>query len=345
MHLKAFHVSLLNIVTSDRMLICIDVLLTVMRQITDHIIMIRPKHFGFNAETAANNVFQSYDNTLSAKEVATKAMKEFDAFVLLLEKNGIHVDVIEDTDKPAKPDAVFPNNWFSTHADGVLITYPMKSDIRRAERREDIVEDLAKRYGVTRRYAFEVFEDQEKFLEGTGSLVLDHVHKIAYACLSPRTDVEVLDKFCILRDYTPCTFHAVYNGAPVYHTNVVMSLGTAYVVICMECIPDEKERELLKQSFEMTKKEVIAISSEQMAAFAGNMIQLQSRFGDAICVMSDQAYQALDKSQIRTLEQHNRILHAPMFTIEKYGGGSARCMIAENFLSNVERADSEKVRR
>ncbi len=304
-----------------------------MRQITDHIIMIRPKHFGYNSETAGNNTFQNDDQSLTSEQIAAKALKEFDAFVLLLQENGIHIDVIEDTDKPVKPDAIFPNNWFSTHGDGAFITYPMRSKVRRLERREDIIEEISRLYGVVKRYSFEVFEEQDQFLEGTGSLVLDREHRLAYACISPRTDVELLDKFCILRGYTARTFHAMYDDVAVYHTNVVMSLATTYVVICLECIPDEKEREMLQNSFKHSNKEIIEISTKQMAAFAGNMIQLQSRFGDAICVMSEQAYKSLNKDQIAAIEKHNRILSSPVYTIEKYGGGSARCMIAENFLT------------
>jgi hypothetical protein len=304
-----------------------------MRQITDHIIMIRPKHFGYNTETASNNTFQSDDHSLAPEKISELALKEFDAFVELLEKNGIHVDVIEDTDNPVKPDAIFPNNWFSTHGDGAIITYPMRSAVRRLERREDVVDQLSRQYGGAKRYSFEVFEDQNQFLEGTGSMVLDREHRIAYACISPRTDVELLDKFCVLRGYTPRAFHAFYEDAAVYHTNVVMALATTYVVICMECIPDEKEREMLRSSFRQANKEIIEISTAQMAAFAGNMIQLQSRFGDAICVMSEQAHRSLSKEQLAAIEKHNRILSAPVYTIEKYGGGSARCMIAENFLA------------
>ena len=306
-----------------------------MRQITDHIIMIRPKHFGFNAETASNNSFQSDDQSMTVEQISTQAIKEFDAFVYLLESNGIHVDVMEDTDTPLKPDAVFPNNWISTHGDGVVVTYPIRSMTRRAERREDIIEELAHHYKITKRYAFEVFEDQDQYLEGTGSMVLDREYRLVYACLSPRTDIELLDKFCLLRGYTPIVFHAVYEGIPVYHTNVMMALGTTYVVICMECIPDVQERAKLSESFRNTKKEVIEISEAQMASFAGNMIQLQSRFGETFCVMSEQAYNALNKSQVEAIEYHNRILYGPIFIIEKYGGGSVRCMIAENFLSKA----------
>jgi hypothetical protein len=186
---------------------------------------------------------------------------------------------------------------------------------------------------VNKRYAFEVFEDQELFLEGTGSLVLDREYRVAYACISPRTDPGLVYKFCVLRGYTPVLFHAIYDGTPVYHTNVVMALGITYVVICFECIPDDKEREQLRTSFVKTNKEIIEITAKQMASFAGNMIQLQSRQGEALCVMSEQAYKSLTPGQITALEKHNRILYSPVFTIEKYGGGSARCMIAENFLA------------
>jgi hypothetical protein len=310
-----------------------------MRQITDHIIMIRPKHFGYNTETAGNNTFQQNDQALTSEQISAQALKEFDSLVHELESNGIHVDVIDDTDKPVKPDAVFPNNWFSTHEDGTVITYPMMSVARRNERREDVLENIARHYGITRRYAFEVFEDQGQYLEGTGSLVLDRIHRIAYACLSPRTDLALLEKYCVLREYAPCAFHAIYNGVPVYHTNVVMALGTTYVVICMECIPDQNEREVLRANFRKTEKEVIEITSGQMAAFAGNMIQLQSRFGEAFCVMSAQAYNALTPDQISALEKHNRIVYCPVDTIEKYGGGSARCMIAENFLFRHKEAE------
>lgn len=300
--------------------------------------MIRPKHFGFNADTATNNTFQHDDPSLTPEEIASKARDEFDALVKLLDSNGIHVDVIEDTDMPVKPDAVFPNNWFSTHGDGVIMTYPMHSVLRRAERREDVIDILSKHYNVTKRYAFEVFEEQNQFLEGTGSLVFDREHRLAYACISQRTDVGLLDKFCILRGYTPRTFHAVYDGTPVYHTNVVMALATTYVVICLECIPEMREREMLTESFKNSNLEIIEITEAQMASFAGNMIQLQSRFGDALCVMSEQAYKSLTMEQIARIEKHNRILHSPVYTIEKYGGGSARCMIAENFLPEKQKA-------
>jgi hypothetical protein len=302
-----------------------------MRQITDHIFMLRPKHFGFNLQTAENNTFQHDDGAMSAAKIEEQALAEFDGLVSKLKQNGVRVKVLEDTDAPAKPDAIFPNNWFSTHQDGVLITYPMFSASRRSERREDLVELFSDQFTVSKHYSFEVYEEYEQYLEGTGSLVLDRVHRIAYACLSKRTDMSLVEKFCVVREFTPVTFHARYDNQPVYHTNVVMALGETYAVICMDSIEDSAECDRLKASFAQTHKEIIEITTDQMAAFAGNMIQLATVEGP-VCVMSEQAYKALSKSQIERLGQHNRIVHAPIYTIEKYGGGSARCMIAENFL-------------
>lgn len=306
---------------------------TAMEQITDHIIMIRPRHFGFNAETAANNTFQQEDGAMGPEEIAQKALEEFDQLVTLLRENGVHVDVVDDTDDPVKPDAVFPNNWFSTHQNGTVVTYPMMSPARRNERREDVIVALSDDYEVNKRYSFEVYEEYDQFLEGTGSLVLDREHRVAYACLSPRSEMTLIEKFCIVTGYTPLTFHALYDGKPVYHTNVVMALGATYVVICLECIPDPQEQKRLRESFRNTKKELIEITPKQMAAFAGNMIQLSSVTGEKLCVMSEQAYRSLSTEQTERLQQHNRILFSPVYVIEKYGGGSARCMIAENFLS------------
>ena len=304
-----------------------------MRQVTDHVIMIRPRHFGFNAETAENNTFQHQDKTLSPEAVVQEAIREFDAFVEALRIAGVYVDVLDDTDTPVKPDAVFPNNWFTTHQDGTVITYPMMSVARRNERREDLIEALAEKYTIAKRYAFEVYEEMHQFLEGTGSLVLDRVNRIAYACISPRTELSLVEKFCVVCGYTPCTFFAVYDNAPIYHTNVLMSLGTDYVVICLDCIPAEEDRQRILQVFADTGKHVISISAAQMAAFAGNMLQLRNQAGEQICVMSEQAFRSLTPQQVKTLKSYNTALvFCPLPVIETFGGGSARCMIAENFL-------------
>lgn len=304
-----------------------------MKQSTGHVVMIRPKHFGFNIETAGSNVFQSNDTSLSSEDVSRRAVDEFDLFVDLLREHGIEVLVIEDSDEPFKPDAIFPNNWFSTHEDGALITYPMFSPARRHERREEVIGEIGLHYEIGKRYSFEQYEENEQFLEGTGSLVLDRVNGIAYACLSPRTDLELLDKFCVLRGFEKVTFHAFAKGEAIYHTNVVMALGEDFAVICAECIADEKEKKEVLRRLSASGKEIIEITEQQMFDFAGNMLELKSKDGENLCVMSLRAYQSLDGSQIKRLEKHSTIVSGSLEIIEQYGGGSARCMIAENFLT------------
>ncbi len=305
-----------------------------MPQITDRVVMIRPKHFGFNPETAENNTFQSSDLADSAEDIATKAVEEFDALVEALQSNLVHVDVIEDSDTPVKPDAVFPNNWFTTHANGALITYPMFSPLRRHERREDIIEQLEGKYLVGRKYTFQHYEDDNVFLEGPGSLVLDRVNKLAYACISERTDIELLNKWCVLMGYEMVSFQAISEGVPIYHTNVMMAMGVDFVVVCLDCIPDEDDRKKVLGAFDRTGKKVVEISAAQMNAFAGNMLQIGTADGRSVLAMSEQAFQSLTKAQVDTLSEMTNILHVPINTIERYGGGSVRCMIAENFLES-----------
>ncbi len=297
--------------------------------------MVRPANFGYNEETAANNSFQSIDENLSSNQIADKAIEEFDAFVQLLRNHGITVDVVQDTAEPIKPDAIFPNNWFSTHQDGTIISYPMFAEVRRFERREDVLERLSSQQKSAKRYSFEYFEDEEKYLEGTGSMILDRPNRIVYACLSQRTHVEVLDKFSVLRNYQKIFFTSVDRaGDEIYHTNVMLTLGEQFALICMESIPDEEEKQVLLNSFESTGKELIDISYDQMEAFAGNMIQLKNVRGERFVVMSLQAKNSLTEEQIERIEKHGSILSPDITTIENTGGGSARCMIAENFLPN-----------
>lgn len=304
-----------------------------MEQITNKIIMVRPANFGYNEETADDNAFQNKDLGLSSKEITSGAIEEFDTFVELLREHGISVEVIEDTDKPRKPDAIFPNNWFTTHDDGTIITYPMYAEIRRLERREDIVELLSERVDTSRRYSFEYFEEENKFLEGTGSMILDRKNRIVYACLSERTHVEVLDKFSVLRNYKKIFFKSVDPGGDdIYHTNVMMTLGENFVLIGMESIKNEEDRKMLLDSFKTTEKEVIELSYEQLRCFAGNMLQLRNKRGERFVVMSKQAKDSLNADQINSLENHGKILSPDIKTIETSGGGSVRCMIAEDFL-------------
>lgn len=303
-----------------------------MRQTTSKVFMIRPKNFGSNPDTLESNSFQAAQGEESSEEIQAKALKEFDHFVEILQAAGVQVMVIEDSESPNKPDAIFPNNWISTHDDGSLITYPMYSEKRRSEKREDIIELLLTNFKIGQRYTFDHYEDDHQFLEGTGSMLLDRIHKVVYACLSPRTSVELLNKFAVLKGYEAIHFRAYADGTAIYHTNVLMALGEEFVVICMDAIPDEADRKKLLSSFKRTGKEVIDISIAQMNAYAGNMIQLYSRHGNHLIVMSKSAHQSLNKQQIESLSRHGMIISADLSTIEKYGGGSARCMIAENFL-------------
>ncbi len=303
-----------------------------MSQLTNQVIMIRPANFGSNPETAENNTFQSTEYDRSEAEVSELARQEFDAFVSVLEDHGIEVLVIEDSTDPVKPDAVFPNNWFSTHRDGSIITYPMYSPLRRNERRDEILSVLHERHPGSRRYAFEQYEEQEQYLEGTGSMVLDRENKVVYACISDRTNIMVLDKWCVLRGYSKIAFHAFSDGVAIYHTNVVMAMGDDFVVMCMEAVPSAAERAELLESFESTGKELIEITTAQMNAFAGNMLQLATPDSDSILVMSQAAYESLSSAQKMRLGAFSKIVVGAIPTIEKYGGGSVRCMIAENFL-------------
>lgn len=294
--------------------------------------MVRPANFGFNEETADSNAFQQNDTSLSALEIKRKATREFDDFVYLLRQAGVNVIVMEDTYEPVKTDAVFPNNWVTFHSDGTIITYPMYAEVRRLERREDIIGKLTHQFNFDKRIRLEEAEARHKFLEGTGSMILDRVYKIAYACVSPRTDVEMLDEFCKQMGYEKVAFTALDgDGKEIYHTNVMMALGETFVVICLETVKNKAERESLLKKFEQTNKAVVEITLNQMMSFAGNMLQVQNKSGEPILVMSEQAFQSLDKDQVRKLNQHTNLLYSPIDTIEKYGGGSARCMMAEIF--------------
>ncbi len=294
--------------------------------------MVRPALFGYNEETAINNAFQKQDGSMGSEEVHQQALAEFDAFVSRLRSVGVEVIVVEDKPQPITYDAVFPNNWITFHADGRLATYPMNAPMRRLERREDVVRELKQRFGFSEHLHFEKHEEEGKFLEGTGSLILDRPNRLAYACLSPRTDEGLLDEFCEKMGYEKVAFTAVDGkGQQIYHTNVMMALGENLVIVCLDTVKDEKERQLLLEKFRETDKEVIEISLDQMMSFAGNMLQVASRDGQSYLVMSEQAYRSLTEEQVKQIEKYTKILHSPLYTIEKYGGGSARCMMAEIF--------------
>ncbi|WP_421986009.1 citrulline utilization hydrolase CtlX [Roseivirga sp.] len=289
--------------------------------------MVRPKNFGFDYSTASSNSFQVESGANAIDEIVQRAIQEFDGAVAALKKHGVSVTVIEDTETPKKPNAVFPNNWVSFHDDKVML-YPMQAENRRWERRTDILEQLgAQGLNVSQVVDISHFELENKFLESTGSMVLDYEHKVSYACLSTRTNQEVLDEFIKHTGFELVVFNAFDKGqVPVYHTNVLMCIGTTYAVICLEAIPSS-ERELVKQKLEVSNHEVISLTMDQMYSFAGNMLEVVNDQGERILVMSSSAFSCLSSSQKKKLSQHAKLLSVDIPTIEKYGGGSVRCMM------------------
>lgn len=303
-------------------------------QTTSTLLMIRPVSFGFNEQTAGSNAFQQKHSGL--QQVQQNALAEFDAFVELLQSKGVDVTVINDTAEPQKPDAIFPNNWVSFHGNGDVLLYPMQAENRRYERNEAIIRQLEDRFKVNHIIDLSRFELENKFLEGTGSMVLDRENKLAYACLSPRTNAEVLLAFCHHVGYTPVAFNANdQDGKAIYHTNVMMCIGNKFAVICLDSISDEQEKQTVITAIQNTGKEIIAISYEQMNHFAGNMLEVNSKDGKSLLVMSQSAYDALTEDQVLTLEKYSEIVSADLTTIETIGGGSARCMLAEIHLPVV----------
>ncbi len=300
-----------------------------MMQNTAHLLMIQPVNFGFNAQTAINNTFQKN----IGGDVQQKALQEFTDFVAVLRKNKIDVTVFEDSLHPATPDSIFPNNWISFHADGRVFLYPMFAVNRRLERKAAVLDAVKANFSVTEIVDLTGSENDGLFLEGTGSMILDRENKIAYACLSPRTDKKLLNEFCKLVDYNPVTFSATDNtGVDIYHTNVMMCVAETLAVACLEAITDKEEKANLVNSLRETNKEIVDISLQQLNHFAGNMLQVVNADGELLLVMSTQAYQSLTESQIEMLQKNNRIIHSSLNTIETAGGGSARCMMAEVFL-------------
>ena len=298
---------------------------------TSEILMIRPANFAFNLQTAASNTFMAPESQHT--HVHTKALREFDNLVSLLEKNGVEVLLVEDSPEPHTPDAIFPNNWFSTHPDGSLYLYPMEARNRRMERSKDALALLRNSFEISRIIDLTYFESQGQFLEGTGSMVIDRDNALVYACLSSRTHRAPLLEFCSQSSCIAIPFHAYdQNDRPVYHTNVLMCIGDRFAVVCSESISHPAERAAVTEALQSTDKQIIAISYQQLNHFAGNMIQLNSKRGDSLIVMSEQAFKALTSRQIAELEKFGKLLFAPLYTIETAGGGSARCMIAEIFL-------------
>jgi len=300
-------------------------------QATSHILMVRPIEFGFNKETAESNAFQ--DETIAAQtkdNAQEEALLEFENMISLLKVAGLDIIVYEDTKEHYTPDSIFPNNWISFHQSGKIVLYPMQASSRRLERRMDIIEDLKKRFQVEEIIDLTHFEQEGKYLEGTGSMVLDRRYKIAYACLSPRTHPEVLDAFSEATGYKVVRFSASdANGQDVYHTNVLMCVGNVFAVVCLQAIKDLDERLVVREELEKTGKNVIEISLEQMNHFAGNMLLVSTKNDERRLVMSTQAYESLTLKQRNELADYAMLIYCDLSVIEGNGGGSARCMMAE----------------
>ena len=295
------------------------------------VLMVRPACFGFNPQTAASNAFQESADSRGGAEIQRLALAEFDGLARALQSAGVEVLIAPDSPLPVKPDAIFPNNWVSFHFDGTVALYPMLAPNRRSERREDVLEQVVRegRFHVSRTVDLTHREAEGKFLEGTGSLVLDRVHRVAYASLSPRTDLDVLGEFAQLLDYELVTFEAQDAAAqPVYHTNVVMAIGTRFAVVCGEAIVHPQHREAVFNKLRAAGHDVVDITQRQMREFAGNLLEL-SPAGGPIVALSTTAWRSLGSAQRRILESHAEVVPVAIPTIERIGGGGVRCMLAE----------------
>ena len=301
-------------------------------QSTSKVLMVRPVRFGFNEQTAGNNSFQKRGYELSAQDMA---LEEFDNFVSLLRANNVEVVVVEDTPEPHTPDSIFPNNWFSTHASGELVLYPMCAPNRRLERKEsvlNVIKEIGERGKMRRIVDLTHWESENLFLEGTGSLIFDRKNRIVFACRSPRCDIAVLEDLCEKLDYEFLDFGAYdRDGKPIYHTNVMMCVGDKFVVACLDSIKNIDERTEFISFVEDCDKELIEISIDQMEQFAGNMLQFRSTDGEPLLIMSATAKRALTTDQLESLMSYCKIISPELESIETNGGGSARCMLAEIF--------------
>lgn len=305
------------------------------KQVTNTLLMIEPVAFGYNDETAQNNYFQQKDSD-SPQQIQAKALAEFKAMVQQLRDKNLNVITVKDTIEPYTPDAIFPNNWISFHEEGLIAFFPMYAQNRRQERRTDLIESInARGFHFTELNSYTSYEAENRFLEGTGSMILDRRMRIAYAALSERTNKELFQEFCLDFDFQPCAFNAYQsvNGQrlPIYHTNVMMAVAEEYVVLCLSAIDDENERQKVTKTIAESGKALVEISEEQMHHFAGNMLQVKNNDGIPYLIMSETAYQALSTEQIKQLEEYNELIVPAVPTIEKHGGGSVRCMMAEIF--------------
>ena len=304
--------------------------LSSMKQSTSTVFMIQPVAFDHNSQTATTNAFQK-SKMYEQSVVQQKALEEFKQLVSVLESNGIEVILFEDTPIPHTPDAIFPNNWISIQEDTINI-YPMFTENRKAERRQDIIAYFQKYFQIKTINNYSIYEQQNQIVEGTGSMVLDHLNKMIYMCLSPRANVNLMHKIAEDIGYECIDFEAVDDqGREIYHTNVMMCIGTKFAVICLESIPNGAKRDYIIQELEQGGRALIEITMEQMYAFAGNMIELRNKTDELFLAMSTTAFNTLNPFQIYQIEAFANILHSPIPTIEYHGGGSVRCMLTEVF--------------
>lgn len=304
--------------------------------IASEILMVRPASFGFNPQTAESNTFQQKKETVQQAHIQQAARQEFDAFVEKLGAHKIQVSVYHDVANPPKPDAIFPNNWLVTMPGNRVYLFPMEAPNRRIEKQEGIIQMLKENFRVAAIEDYSFYEEKNIFLEGTGSIIMDHKHKIMYACRSSRTDKNLFLQFAEACLYTPVYFHAcVQNGAAIYHTNVMMHVGEDYAVVCLDSIQDEMEQKHLTTTLESTGKAIVAISFEQMHGFAGNMLQIKNTEEEKFTILSQSAYDTLTNDQKDRINQTSVLLPILIPTIESIGGGSVRCMMAEIFLERL----------
>jgi hypothetical protein len=312
------------------------------KQSTSCVVMTPPDHFGFNPQTANTNPFQHTPKVVdkSPEEICTTALQEFQAMVKKLEDHGISVLILPSRTDEKTPDAVFPNNWFSTHEDGKIVFYPLLTSNRRLERQKEMLLDLLKLVGITQPEIIDLTLDEEKnlILESTGSMILDREHKLAFAMASPRTIQKEFEKWCKLMNYDGIFIKSSKKyEKEVYHTNINMCIGTEFVVICMDVVATEKEKNALRQKFKSLGKDCIEISLDQVYNFCGNILELQSKNGEKFLAMSETAYQAFSRVQRERLGKYARLLQFAIPTIEEIGGGGVRCMLGEIFMPQSSR--------
>ena len=308
------------------------------KQITSQLMMVRPANFSSNIETLETNKFQSdLDKNDCQELIQFHAIEEFDNMVKILRNHHITVIDVDDLKELNNTDAIFPNNWVSFHQDNTAVIYPMMSKSRRQEKRNDLLKYLEEyqSYKLEKLIDLSYLEKDGFFLEGTGSMVLDRINKIVFACKSSRTSVNALEVFCKQLNYSPVVFEAFNDDLPIYHTNVMMSLGQETAFICSESIKDQKDIKHIHRLFGISERKIIELSIAQMNQFAGNVLEVENTKGQSHLIMSEKAYQSLEASQIQSISKSSKIIPIPLDTIEKYGGGSARCMIAEIFLQKT----------